>query len=97
MINSKTARSEFGISPDKKHEDESENGSAEEDLGGRVYQPVAVDWGVELVINISLLAVSDTACVDVVVSAGSLHLLHHQGFTGEETLEDCPYNTARST
>ena len=88
MINSKTARSECGISPDKKHEDESENGSAEEDLCGRVYQPVAVDWGVELVINISLLAVSDTACVDVVVSAGPPHLLHHQGFTGEETLED---------
>ena len=35
--------SESEISPNKKHEDQSENGSAEQDLGGRVYQPVTVD------------------------------------------------------
>ena len=79
------------ISPDKKQEDESENGSAEQDLGGCVYQPVAVDCRVGQFINIPLLPPNSIACVDVVVLGGARDLLHHQGFTGEETFEDSPW------
>ena len=84
--------SESQISPNKKHEDQSKNGSAEQDLGGCVYQPVTVDCRVEQVSNhIPLQPLSHLACVDVVVLGGARHLLHHQGFTGEETFEDSPW------
>ena len=38
------------------------------------------------------MASSHLACVDVVVVGGATDLLHHQGFTGEETLEDSSYS-----
>ena len=85
--------SQYQNSPNKKQEDKSENGSAEQDLGGCVYQPVTVDCRVGQFINIPLPPPSGIACVDVVVLGGARHLLHHQGFTGEETLEDSPWET----
>ena len=31
---------------------------------------------------------SNVPCVDCVVLVGAIHVIHHQGFAGEETLED---------
>ena len=77
------------ISPNKKHEDEGEDGGTEQDLGCCIDQPVAVDCTVEVVISISLAQpLPAIACVNVVVLGGARHLLHHQGLAGEETFEN---------
>ena len=80
------------ISPNKKHEDEGEDGGTEQDLSCCIDQPVAVDCTVEVVISISQPPPPPAiACVDVVVLGGARHLLHHQGLAGEETFEDSPW------